>query len=115
MRQIIKISLFSVLLASTSAIAAEHQHLSHEAMQAMPVNAGHAMQWSDGVVKKVDQKASKITLKHAAIVNVMPAMTMSYYVMQAASLKSMHAGDKVRFVLEKNNDVYVVTHIEVVK
>lgn len=113
MQQIIKISLFLVGLASTSAIAAEHQHLSHEAMQAMPVNAGQ--QWSDGVVKKVDRKAGQITLKHSAIAGSMPAMTMSYHVVPAESLKSMQAGDKVRFVLKKDNEAYVVTRIEAVR
>lgn len=112
MQQIIKISLFSVWLASTSAIAAEHQHLSHEAMQTT-MDAGQ--QWSDGVVKKIDRKAGQITLKHSAIAGSMPAMTMSYRVAPAESLKSMHAGDKVRFVLEKDNEAYVVTHIEAVR
>lgn len=115
MRQIIKISLFLVWLASTSAIAAEHQYLNHEAMQAATMEAGRAMQWSDGMVKKVDQKAGQITLKHSAIAGSMPAMTMSYHVVPAESLKSIQAGDKVRFVLEKDNEAYVVTHIEVVR
>ncbi len=113
MRKIIKIGLFSVLLASTSVIAAEPQHMNHEAMQAMTKDAGQ--QWSDGVVKKVDQKQSQITLKHSAIAGSMPAMTMSYRVAPSESLKSMHAGDKVRFVLEKNHEAYVVTHIEVLR
>lgn len=109
MRKYIKIVLLSILLASSSAMAAEHQH--NEAMQGMTMNAGQ--QWIDGVVKKVDQKKGQITLKHAAIANVMPAMTMSYKV--APSLKGIQAGDKVRFVLEKNNDDYVVTRIEMVR
>ena len=115
MRKIIKICLFSVLLASASAIAAEQQHMSREAMQAMTKDAGQAVQWSDGVVTKVDQKKSQITLKPAAVANVMPAMTMSYHVVPTASLKSMHAGEMVRFVLVKDNEAYVLTHIEVLR
>lgn len=105
MRKIIKIGLFSVLLASTSAIAAEHQHMNHDAMQTMQTGP----QWTDGIVKKVDPKGGKITVKHAAISGSMPAMTMSYKV--APSLPSVQAGDKVRFILENN----VVTRIETVR
>lgn len=104
MRNIIKIGLFSLLLACTGAMATEPQQMNRQAMTA-------GQQWIDGVVKKIDQKNGKITVKHAAITGVMPAMTMSYHVMSPESLKSIQAGDKVRFVLEKD----VVTHIEVVK
>lgn len=109
MRQIISISLFSILLASASVFAADHQHMNQDAKP----SAGQ--QWSHGVVKKVDQKAGKVTLKHEAIENVMPAMTMSYHIASPASLSALHAGDKVRFVLDKTNDDYVVSHIEVVR
>lgn len=108
MRKIIKISLLFVLLTSTSVMAAENQQMKHQAMHA-------GQQWNDGVVKKIDLKDGKITLKHSAIAGVMPAMTMSYQVAPSESLKGMQTGDKVRFILKKNKDVYVVTHIEVVK
>lgn len=101
MRKIIKIVLFSFLLASAGAFAAEH----HDAMQTMQTGP----QWTDGIVKKVDPKGGKITVKHAAISGLMPAMTMSYKV--APSLPFVQAGDKVRFILENN----VVTRIETVR
>jgi Cu/Ag efflux protein CusF len=102
MKNIIKSGLFCVLLAGTAAVAAEHQPM-------MTMEAGQ--QWTDGVVKKIDKADNKITIKHAAMAGVMPAMTMSYHVMQPDLLKSRQAGDKVRFVVEKN----VVTRIEAVK
>lgn len=101
MLKIIKIALFSFLLANASAFAAEH----HDAMKAMQAGP----QWTDGVVKKVDPQGGKITVKHAAIAGSMPAMTMSYQM--APSLPSVQAGDKVRFILENN----VVTRIETVR
>ncbi len=106
--------LFFAMLAGSGAGATEqHNHgMDHEAMKAMPHDAGKAMQLTDGLVKKVDQKNGKITLQHGDIVNVMPAMTMSYRVRQAQQLESIQAGDKVRFAMEKLNDDYVVTHIE---
>lgn len=112
--------LFLALMASTGALAAEqHNHsqgINHEAMQQMNPTQMKAMPLTDGVVKKVDQKSGKITLQHGEIVNVkMPAMTMSYRVKQAQYLESIHAGDKVRFAMDKLNDEFVVVHIEAVK
>ena len=111
MLKILTSSLFISLLASSSVFAEEqHNHsqgMGHEGMQ--------AMQLTNGVAKMVDQKNGKITLQHGEIVKVMPAMTMSYRVKQMQQLQSIHAGDKVRFALEKMNNNYVVTHIEVAK
>ena len=78
-----------------------------------PDKNGRPTQLTDGVVEKVDLKNGKITLQHGEIVNVMPAMTMSYRVKQVQQLESIQAGDKVRFALGKMNNDYVVTHIEV--
>ncbi|MDO8351652.1 MAG: copper-binding protein [Gallionella sp.] len=113
MTHIITSSLFFVLLTGMNAGAAEHQHMSHEAMQTADVVK--TMQWTDGEVKKVDHKKGKVTLHHAEIVGVMPAMTMAYRLKDAAVLKSLHTGDKVNFVLEKQDDAYLVTHIRRVK
>jgi len=113
MLHIITSSLFLVMLASTNAGAAEHQHMNHEAMQT--ADAVNTMQWTEGEVKRVDHKKGKVTLHHPEIVDVMPAMTMAYRFKDKAALKSLHAGDKVRFVLEKQDDTYLVTHIRLVK
>lgn len=101
MLKIIKVALFSFLLASAGAFASEH----HAAMQSMQTGP----QWTDGIVKKVDPEGGKITVKHAAIAGSMPAMTMSYRM--APALPAVQAGDKVRFILENN----VVTRIETVR
>lgn len=112
-------SLFLALLASTGAFAAEqHNHgqgMKHEAMQQMASAATKAMPLNDGVVKKVDMQNGKITLQHGDIANVMPAMTMSYRVKKTQQLEPIHAGDKVRFTMEKLGDDYIVTHIEVAR
>ncbi len=104
------------LLTSSTAIAAEHQHMNHNEMPqlntAKPA-AGESLHWNDGVIKKINPKKQKVTLKHGDIPGVMPAMTMSYRV--TPWIDSLKPGDKVRFVLEKQNDDYVLTHIEAVK
>ncbi len=112
--------LFLALLASSGAFASEqHNHskgMNHEAMQQMDTAAMKAMPLTDGIAKKVDQQSGKVTLQHGEIANVkMPAMTMSYRVKQAQQLEPIHAGDKVRFAMDKVNDEFVVVYIEAVK
>ena len=106
MLHIITSSLFLVLLASTNAGAADHQHMSHEVVQTADV--AKTMQWTEGEVKRVDHKKGKV-------VDVMPAMTMAYRIKDTAALKSLHAGDKVSFVLEKQGSAYLVSHIRLAK
>ena len=116
---------FSLLVSATVFADGQHgrdmnhdalRHMDQSAMKAMQHGDGQAMQLTDGVAKKVDLKNGKVTLQHGEIANVkMPAMTMSYRVQQAQQLESIQAGDKVRFAVNKLNNDYVVTHIEVVK
>lgn len=126
MKHVLTNNLFIALLACTSAFAAEQhsqgmkhdatQQMDHAAMKAMHRDDGQSVQLTDGIVKKVDQMDGKITLQHGEIANInMPAMTMSYRVKQAQWLQSTHSGDKVRFAIDKLNDGYIVTHIEVVR
>ncbi|MBY0576244.1 MAG: copper-binding protein [Gallionellaceae bacterium] len=112
-------SLFIALLASATAFAAEqhnHSQMNHEAMRQMDYAQMKVTPMTDGVVKKVDVQNGQIMLAHGEIANVkMPAMTMNYRVKQAQWLESIHAGDKVRFAIDKHNDEFVVVHIEAVK
>lgn len=55
-----------------------------------------------GEVKKVDEAAGKITLKHGPIKNLdMDAMTMVLRVQDPAMLNKIKVGDKVRFEAER--------------
>ena len=67
-------------------------------------------------VEKVDESANKVTLDHAAIPGLdMPAMTMVYKVQDPKMLKSVKAGDKVKFNIEKINGQLIVTKIHTAK
>ena len=57
----------------------------------------------DGEVKKIDESASKITLKHgpAKSLGMDQPMTMVYRVKDTAMLKQVHVGDKVEFDAEE--------------
>jgi Cu/Ag efflux protein CusF len=67
-------------------------------------------------VEKVDESADKVTLNHPAIPGLdMPAMTMVYKVQDLKMLKSVKAGDKVKFGIEKINGQLTVTKIDKAK
>lgn len=117
MQHTLTCGLFLSLLAGATAFAEGQpgQAGKHDTMQQTNQAAAKATQLTEGIVKKVNLMGGNITLKHGEIVNVMPAMTMTYRVKQAQQLESIRVGDKVRFAVEMQNDDYVVTHIELVK
>jgi Cu/Ag efflux protein CusF len=68
---------------------------------------------SEGVVRKIDKDAGKLTLRHGEIKNLeMPGMTMVFRVGEPALLDKVKVGDKVRFRAENSADGFVVTVIE---
>lgn len=70
----------------------------------------------NGIVKKIDLAAAKVTLEHGLVANLkMPPMTMPYHVKNTSELKTLHVGDKVKFTVDKLKTGYTVLHIEVVK
>ncbi|MDD2722306.1 MAG: copper-binding protein [Gallionella sp.] len=110
MNKVFQNCLLAILLAASGTLlAAEHDHMPNSA------SAAQAGQWADGVVIKVNEKRGKLTLQHGNIEGVMPAMTMAYEVQHVQVLKSLHKGDRVRFVLQQQQDKYLITQIELVK
>lgn len=56
---------------------------------------------TDAEVKEIDADRELVTLKHGALDNVgMPPMTMAFKVADAAMIRPLHAGDKVRVRVE---------------
>ena len=71
---------------------------------------------SEGVVKKIDKAAGKITLAHGPLQNLgMPGMTMAFKVKDAAWLDQYKVGDKIRFVAEDINGALTVIRCESAK
>ncbi|MBI5131542.1 MAG: copper-binding protein [Rhodopseudomonas palustris] len=69
----------------------------------------------NGEVKKVDETAKKITLKHGPIKNLgmeEDGMTMVFKVKDPAMLKQVKAGDKVQFSAERGDDGIAITKIQ---
>lgn len=106
-----KIFFASTLLAAfvTTPAVAQQNTADHAAHQVAPSTAT-AM--SEGEIRKVDNDARKITIRHGPIVNLgMPPMTMVFQVKDPVLLEKVKTGDKVRFSAEKTGGTYIVTDI----
>ncbi|PSO16623.1 copper-binding protein [Bradyrhizobium sp. MOS003] len=70
-----------------------------------------------GEVKKIDESAGKITLKHGPAKNLgmEDPMTMVYRVKDPAMLRQVKVGDKVTFEAEEAASGYTVTRIDKAK
>jgi len=107
MRNYLLIPLYAVALLAQPAFADDSHHKTAKSA------AAPATAMTEGEVRKVDQAAKKITLKHGPIVHLdMPGMTMVFQVKEPAMLEQIKAGDKVKFSADKVGDNYIVTRIE---
>ncbi len=94
-------ALATLLLLSVSAFAQAHE--------------GH-LPLTEGVIKKIDLPAGKVTIAHGEIVNLkMPPMTMSFKARDPAILKPWKEGDKIRFRAAEVKGELTVTSIEAAK
>ena len=71
----------------------------------------------NGEVKKIDEGAGKITLKHgpAKSLGMDEPMTMVYRVKDSAMLKQVKVGDRVSFEAEEAASGYTVTKMQKAK
>jgi Cu(I)/Ag(I) efflux system periplasmic protein CusF len=72
---------------------------------------GNAVQ---GEVRKIDEAAGKITLKHGPIRNLGmdQGMTMAFRVSDPSMLRQVKVGDKVEFEAESGSSGYTVTKMQ---
>lgn len=103
-------SAFIVLTAAftASGIAADD----HAGQGAMHAAAPATAAMTDGLVKKVDKPAGKVTISHGPLPNGMPAMTMVFRVKEATWLDQMKNGDKIRFMADSVSGTMTIVHFE---
>jgi Cu/Ag efflux protein CusF len=67
-----------------------------------------------GQVTKMDESAGKITIKHGPLkkFDMEDGMTMVFRAGDPAMLKTVKAGDRVKFIPERINGQFTVTKIE---
>lgn len=82
------------------------------AKPASPV-ASVSPELSDGVVRKIDKEAGKLTIKHGPIRHLdMPPMSMVFTAKDKAMLDNLRVGDKIRFMVDDAGGKMVVTDIQ---
>lgn len=74
-------------------------------------------QMVDGEVTKVDQSAGKLTIKHGPMkkFDMEGGMTMVFRANDAAMLKQVKPGDKIKFEADKVNGQFTVMKLEKTK
>jgi Cu/Ag efflux protein CusF len=79
--------------------------------------SAQAQDFIDGRVTRVDQGAGKITVKHGPIrkLGMDEGMTMVFRAGHPAMLKSVKAGDKIRFAPDLVDGQFTVTKIQKAK
>lgn len=76
-------------------------HSSHDDMPAAKAAAATPeVAWEEGVVKKIDKAAGKVSVAHGDLKNGMPAMTMAYKVKDAVALDKLRVDQKIRFATD---------------
>jgi Cu/Ag efflux protein CusF len=87
--------------------------LSAAAVMALVVsNSALAATFTKGTVKKIDEKAGKVTLIHEELVDLeMPAMTMVFVLADPAMVEQLAVGDEIEFVAERVNGKLTVTEL----
>lgn len=83
----------------------------------LAVSSGTAMAQNamvNGEVKKIDETAGKITLKHGPIksLGMDDEMTMVFRVQNLAMLKQVKVGDKVKFEVERATAGITITKMQ---
>ena len=105
---------YDVLLVQTDGAYSTYRH--YPGSSANATAAGVAAPLSEGVIKKVDKDAGKITIKHGELKNLeMPPMTMVFRAKDAAMLEQVSAGDQIRFAVENIGGLFTVTQMAVKK
>jgi Cu(I)/Ag(I) efflux system protein CusF len=111
-----KFILATALVAITApALAADHNHGSHGNHGTMQNQASAETPLIEGLVKKIDKAAGKVTVSHGPLPNGMPAMTMVFRIKEAAWIDQMKEGDKIRFKADQVNGAMTMVRFEPVK
>lgn len=110
MKQILIATLLTASFTLSAPSIAGSDHGGHQITQ---VSTAMDSQMVDGLVKKVDKSAGKLTLSHGPLSSLgMPAMTMVFRVKDVAWLEQMKEGDKIRFVADKVNGAFTVVEFK---
>jgi Cu(I)/Ag(I) efflux system protein CusF len=99
--------------ALTMGVALSMSSFAQAAMEPGKMDTSQAATMTDGDVRKVDQDAGKVTIKHGDIKHLdMPGMTMVFTAKDKSLLAKVKPGDKVKFMVVSEGGKMVVTDIQ---
>ena len=99
--------------ALTMGVALPMSSFAQAAMEPGKMDAPLAPRMTNGDVRKVDQDAGKVTIKHGDIKHLdMPGMTMVFTAKDKSLLAKVKPGDKVQFMVVNEGGKMVVTDIQ---
>jgi Cu(I)/Ag(I) efflux system protein CusF len=105
-------TLFSLIPAKAPLASSQDEHAGHSAQSTTASESS----MSEGIVRKVDKTAGKVTVAHGPLPNLkMPAMTMVFRVKDFSWLDRMQADSKIRFQAESINGVLTIVRFESTK
>lgn len=80
------------------------------AILAASILAASAETFTNGVVKKIDSEAGKVTIIHEELVDLgMPAMTMVFRLAEPEMLDAMSEGQEIEFLADRIEGKLTVT------
>lgn len=72
-----------------------------------------AADYTSGMIKKLDVKQNKITIKHEELKNLnMPGMTMVFAKGDKVDLAKLKEGQKIKFIADRVNGQLTVTEVK---
>lgn len=83
------------------------------AISTTSITTAFAVDYTKGVVTKIDAKQKKVTIKHEDLINLdMPAMTMVFRTADDAMLEKMKEGQNIEFVADRVKGKLTVTELK---
>ncbi|MGH8702626.1 MAG: copper-binding protein [Burkholderiales bacterium] len=110
------IALSLVLVLSVAVPVLSHSQsggMQSKDMDEKPAAGARTAHKATGVVRKVDPKASSVTLAHDPVKSLnWPAMTMGFQVKDKTLRDKLQAGKKVEFEFVQQGKDYVITNVK---
>lgn len=100
-------SIFSISIAILTVVVAR-PNLARAAEARPATNQTHTAR---GVVREIAPDRHKAVIRHEAIPNYMPAMTMEFNVRDTNELSGIGAGDTINFQLTATEDTHWIDHV----
>jgi Cu/Ag efflux protein CusF len=113
MKKLIAVSAVLAAIVAAPAFAGDDMAGMNMTMKPSASKTSSNAALTDAEVRKVDAETGMVTLKHGALENVgMPPMTMAFKAKNAAMVKQVHEGDKVKVRVEDVNGTLTIVKLE---